>query len=68
MARGMLLGLLGALVGGRLLSGLLYGVGPADPVTAVAVLATLAVLGALATCLPALQAASVDPACVLRRA
>ncbi len=68
LLRGTLLGLGAAALGARLLRGLLYGVGPADPLTAVAVLATLALLGALATCLPALRAASVDPASVLRRA
>jgi len=68
MARGTLIGLGGAALSGRLLSGLLYDVGPADPVTAAAVLLLLALVGAVATCLPALRAASIDPARVLRRA
>jgi predicted permease len=65
---GTLAGLLCAMAGGRLISGLLYGVSPTDPLTAAAVVATVAVLGMLASWLPALRAARLDPAQVLRDA
>jgi predicted permease len=58
----------GALAGGRLIARLLYGVGPGDPLTLAAVLVTIVSLGALASLLPALRAARLDPARVLRDA
>jgi putative ABC transport system permease protein len=63
---GVAVGLIGALVLGRLLSSLLFGVSPVDPVTYVVVVA--AVLGAtgLATWLPARRAARVAPVEALR--
>jgi putative ABC transport system permease protein len=50
----------------RLLSGLLYGVAPLDPVTLTAVSLLLITVALLASLLPALRAATVDPAHALR--
>ncbi len=66
VAAGSLLGLLGAASGARLLGSLLYGVSPGDPTTLVAVVATLFVTAGIATYVPALRAARVDPAVALR--
>ena len=63
---GIALGTLGALATSRLLSGLLFGVGAADPTT-FAGIALLLVVVALAACwLPARRAAAVDPINALR--
>ena len=45
-------GLLGALAAARLLAGLLFGIGPADPATFLVTAAALAVVAALASLLP----------------
>jgi predicted permease len=63
---GLLLGVAGALLSARVFAGLLFGVGPADPL---ALLAAMSVLGAVAlgaTLVPARRAALVDPAVALR--
>jgi putative ABC transport system permease protein len=63
---GVALGLLGALGLTRLLSGLLFEVGPTDPLTFVGV-ATVLALAAFAACyVPARRAARVDPMIALR--
>ena len=59
-------GLLGALAGARLLRGLLYEIGTADPVTFGAIAAVLAAVGILASGIPALRASRVDPMTALR--
>jgi predicted permease len=59
-------GLVGALALGRLLSGLVFGVSPTDPVTLVAVGALLASVAVVASWIPARRAMRVDPAVVLR--
>lgn len=65
-AVGIAVGLAGAAATGRLLRGLLFGVGPWDPFSYLAVaLATLAATAAVAA-LPAHRAASIDPAVALR--
>lgn len=63
---GLLLGLPAALVGGRALAGLLYGVGPADPATMLGVAALVLAVGLGAAVVPARRAASVDPLASLR--
>ncbi len=63
---GVSAGLAGALVGGRWIAALLFGVTPADPATFAAAVFTLGVTAACATYLPARRAASIDPADALR--
>jgi ABC-type antimicrobial peptide transport system permease subunit len=63
---GILLGLLAALPGGRLLESQLYGVTPGDPLTYAVLLVLLLAAGVLASDLPARRAAAVDPAEILR--
>lgn len=62
----VLVGVIGALVVGRVLSGLLYGVSPTDPLTYGGVTAVLTLVAALACWLPARRASSVDPQAALR--
>jgi len=71
--QGMLLVLLGlgagfvaAIVLGRYLSSLLYGVKPADPIALVVVSLTLLLATLLATYIPARRASRVDPMVALR--
>ncbi|MGZ6125956.1 MAG: ADOP family duplicated permease, partial [Myxococcales bacterium] len=63
---GLLLGVVGALVTARLIAGLLFGVGPADPVALLAALLVLGAVALAATLVPARRAALVDPAVALR--
>ena len=65
-AIGLVVGVLAALGVTRLMSALLFGVTPFDPVTYGAVVAALGGIALLATWLPARQAARVDPATALR--
>jgi predicted permease len=66
VAAGLALGLPVSLVLGRLLAGILYGVGPADPATYLGVSSLLLAAAALACALPARRAAAVDPIVTLR--
>ena len=66
-AAGLGLGLAGALMLTRTLSGLVYGVGTLDPITFVAVPALLCLVALFACFLPARRAASVDPITTLRQ-
>ena len=59
-------GLAGALAVGRWISGLLFGITPADPATLAIVVCALAGAAACATYLPARRAAGVDPSDALR--
>ena len=63
---GVVLGALAALSLGRFLSALLFGVDAADPVTFGAVALLLVAIALLASIVPALRAARLDPASVLR--
>jgi putative ABC transport system permease protein len=65
-AIGIALGLSVAIVLTRVMSALLFGVGPMDPTTYAAVSATLAAVALLATYLPARRASRVDPVVALR--
>jgi putative ABC transport system permease protein len=63
---GIGIGLAGAFAATRLMSGMLYGVAPADPATLAAVAATLLATALFACWLPARRAAHVDPVEALR--
>ncbi len=67
VAAGVLLGLLGAAGVTRLLSALLYGVAPTDPLTFAVGAGILAAVGLAASYLPARRAARVDPVAALRQ-
>jgi predicted permease len=64
---GLFLGVAGALIGTRLIRGLLFGVAPNDPITLVGVTLMMVVVGIAACWLPALRAARIDPAVAIRR-
>jgi predicted permease len=66
VAVGTLLGVPLALLLGRSLRGLLYGVGTTDAVSLVAAPVVLGLVGLLAAFLPALRASHLDPATTLR--
>lgn len=63
---GLALGALGAIAAARLVRGLLYGVRPAEPAVLLGVVVLLVLAVALACLRPALRAARVDPAELLR--
>jgi predicted permease len=65
-AAGVVVGLMGALLSGRLLSTLLYDVSPADPATLAGVGLFLVALGVAVTYAPARAGARVDPVIALR--
>jgi putative ABC transport system permease protein len=64
---GVAIGLASALAGARLLSSLLHGVSPYDPLTFVAVPVVVALVAAVACVVPARRAARVDPLTALRK-
>jgi len=66
VATGVVLGWVGSLALARFLSGFLFGVKAADPVTYAALSVLLAVVAVLACYIPARRAASVDPMRCLR--
>jgi len=66
LVAGLAVGVIGALIAARLLRGLLFGIGPYDPVTLGGVAFILAAVGVAACWLPAARAARVDPAVALR--
>jgi len=63
---GLVLGVAAALLLGRLIQGQLFGVGLVDPATLGAVTAVLGLSACLASLLPALRAARLDPGAALR--
>src|SRR3954464_4094242 len=63
---GLALGSALALASARSFAGLLFGVGPADPLALLAAILVLGVVAVAATLLPARRAALVDPAVALR--
>jgi ABC-type antimicrobial peptide transport system permease subunit len=63
---GVVAGLAGAFGLTRLVTSLLFGVQPTDPLTMGVVVATIAVVAAVASMLPAWRASRVDPIVVLR--
>ena len=63
---GLVLGIASAMALTRLMSTLLFGVGPMDPATYVAVSLVLGTVALVATYLPARRAARVDPVVALR--
>ena len=64
---GLVLGVAGAFALTRLISSLMFGVTPSDPVTFVAVSALLIAITIAASALPALRATKLDPLKALRR-
>ena len=66
VAGGAAVGLAGAVALGRVMSGLLFEVGAADPLTLGGVVLTLIVAAGCASYLPARRASSLDPATALR--
>ncbi|HZS60355.1 MAG TPA: ABC transporter permease [Gemmatimonadaceae bacterium] len=63
---GLAVGILGALFLTRLISGLLFGVEPLDPLTFTCVCLAFAVVGGIASWIPARRAARVDPIIAMR--
>lgn len=63
---GIAVGLLGALVAGRLMSSVLFGVSPFDPLTLSVTSGTFLVVAAAASFIPALRASRVDPITAFR--
>ena len=63
---GVAIGLLGALGLTRLMSSLLFGVSPLDPLTFASVAAALSAVALVASYLPARRASLVDPVVALR--
>jgi putative ABC transport system permease protein len=66
VAGGIVLGLIAAALGARLLSSLLFGVGSADALTFVTVAGLVGVVALVAAWLPARRATAIDPAITLR--
>ncbi len=64
---GVALGVVGAIGAARFVEGLLYGIGPTDPATYLAVGSLVIALGALAAAIPARRATAVDPVIALRK-
>jgi predicted permease len=61
VAAGIAIGLVASVVAGRLLSGMLFGVGASDPISVAAAVVALSAIAAVACYLPARSATRVDP-------
>ena len=66
LVTGLVLGIVGAALGSRLIQGLLFGVAPHDPVTLGVVAVLMIGVGVAACWVPAVRAASIDPAITMR--
>lgn len=66
LAIGLITGVAGASVAGRVMDRLLFGVTPHDPVTLIGVTVIMVVIGLAACWIPALHAARVDPVIAMR--
>ncbi|MCC6319645.1 MAG: ABC transporter permease [Gemmatimonadaceae bacterium] len=66
LGAGLVIGVIGAIFTTRLIRGLLFGVTPNDPITLGSVALTMLAVGVAACWLPALRAASIDPAVAIR--
>ncbi len=66
VAVGIVMGLLFSVLATQLLSSLLFGISPLDPITFAAVSAGLAVVALIASALPVLRASRIDPMLALR--
>jgi ABC-type antimicrobial peptide transport system permease subunit len=67
LAGGSVLGLFLALAAGKVLSSVIYGASPHDPLVLFNVILTIAILGILSSWAPTLRALRIDPASALRR-
>jgi putative ABC transport system permease protein len=65
---GVALGLFGALIASNLMTGMLYGVRPTDPLTFGSVALLLIVIALFACYIPARRATRMDPMVALREA
>jgi ABC-type antimicrobial peptide transport system permease subunit len=65
-AVGAVVGLVAAMALGRLMSSLLFGIGPMDPIAYVTALGVTIAAAALASYVPARRAATIDPMETLR--
>jgi predicted permease len=63
---GLVLGVLGALAGGKMIQAQLYGVAPGDPVILIVVSGAVVLVALVASWLPARRAALVEPQAVLK--
>jgi len=63
---GIVVGIGAALLLGRWMSSLLYGIQPSDPLTLVVVAALVAAAAAAASCIPSIRATRVDPTAALK--
>jgi ABC-type antimicrobial peptide transport system permease subunit len=63
---GLVIGIIGAALGSRMIQGLLFGVPPHDPLTLGLVAGIMAAIGIGACWLPAARAARIDPAITMR--
>ena len=66
LAENLVIGLVGAAAGTRLMERLLFGVSATDPMTFAAAAVVLGIASVAATCIPALRAARVAPVTALR--